>query len=90
MDTARIRRRRSRLFVLQGGRCFWCQCTVVELPPVPRRKHPPQNMATLDHLDSRLSPHRGQWRPGVERTVLACLGCNLRRGAAEESALRAG
>jgi hypothetical protein len=48
----------------------------------------PDNFATIDHLRSRLSPHRTE--PNLtneERTVLACPPCNLDRAAQEEKAI---
>jgi hypothetical protein len=56
------------------------------MPITGRQKHPPDNEATIDHLDSRLSPERGMY-PGLVRHVLACRVCNGRRAAEEERRL---
>lgn len=79
MATSHRRRQRALMWKLQGGRCFWCDRLTV-LPPVGegRRKFIPDNEATIDHLDSRLSPERGR-HPGKYRRVMACLLCNNRR-----------
>lgn len=78
----KTRSRKQWLYRRQGGRCFWCAVTMV-LP----RQHvhePPDNLATLDHLDDRLSGRRGMYAYGVERTVLACRKCNNERGRQSE------
>jgi hypothetical protein len=41
-------------------------------------------MATIDHLDSRLSSDRRQHHDGQPRTVLACYACNQRRSVEEQ------
>lgn len=45
------------------------------------------NMATIDHLDSRLSGERGKYRGTGARTVLSCRKCNELRAAEEVKAI---
>lgn len=73
------RQQRALMWKLQGGRCFWCGCRTV-LPPKGRSRgrSAPDNEATTDHLDSRLSPERGK-HPGKYRRVMACRRCNNTR-----------
>jgi len=77
---ARLRRQKCRLFSLQDGRCCWCNrhmfLTFKETNPQP------DDMATLDHLDHKLSEDRGK-HAGEVRHVLACRKCNLERGEAD-------
>jgi len=81
------RRQRALMWKLQGGRCYWCdRMTVLPPPGEPRRKAIPKNEATIEHLDSRLSPERGR-HPGTYRHVLACVECNNRRSARELAAM---
>lgn len=83
---AKNTRRRSRLLA-RGATCHWCGIEVVY---VHAREWPsgamPDNFATLDHLDDRLScPDREHRPPTPEaRTVLACLACNLRRNREQQ------
>lgn len=71
-------RQRLRLAVAQGWRCYWCGCPMVQWRQR-RGGHPPPDMVTIDHLDPRESPERGQHR-GELRKVAACNACNHRRG----------
>ncbi len=50
----------------------------------------PLDMATIDHLDTRLSPLRGLWQGRVARTVLACNKCNHARGSDQKALEMAG
>ena len=84
------KRRRDRLFSKKPF-CYWCNCQLIH----PRRckvngvlpKIPPDNMATIDHLDNKLSPERGNYNhQNVPRTVLACHKCNQLRGRQEVEA----
>jgi hypothetical protein len=80
-STEKKRRRRAALFQQQGGLCFWCQCEMQLLPPVPRRKRMPKDLCTIDHLRDRYHPERRQrCKPGEQRLVAACWECNNRRG----------
>lgn len=88
MSTKRRQRRRARLWRIQKGRCHWCK-QITRLPEhctIGRGEALPDDLATIDHLDSRLSDERGT-RPGEARTVMACWRCNFRRGAREVLAL---
>ena len=74
---------RDRLYERQKGKCCWCgrqmlkRWIQVDGLPVP------DDLATLEHLDSKMSPDRG-YRQGEIRHAVACRACNLQRGAAEE------
>ena len=46
----------------------------------------PPDAATIEHLDSRLNPHRGN-RRRRNRLVLACNQCNHRAGEHEDQAM---
>lgn len=81
-------RRRRAMFKKQDGKCHWCQCDMI-MPPegqhVPRM---PKNMATIEHLRDRFSWDRQE--PNINREfrwVLACLGCNNRRGHERQAEL---
>lgn len=91
-EKPRLRRQRAWLWEYQHGRCFWCRCQMVQPEGdqrhLPKRLRNPPNMATIDHLDSRLSPERGQ-HSGEWRHVLACRTCNEARSAAETAELPA-
>lgn len=72
-------------FARQGGKCWWCGKAIniiADLTPGYRIK---PDDATLEHLDSRLNPMRGQVEG--QRRVVACSQCNQARGAAELKAL---
>ncbi len=81
------RRKRERLWIKQKGKCWWCKKKKMTVNPVyymPNSgKNIPKNLATFEHLDSRLSENRGHQRAGEERIVLACYHCNWARGNAE-------
>jgi 5-methylcytosine-specific restriction enzyme A len=83
MDYRRKKRRVKRLWQ-ENPRCFWCgQITIL-----PRKfKHHekiPRNLATLDHLRSRLNENRCEPNPNNrERSVLSCWQCNFERGNRE-------
>lgn len=84
MANGRIRqkRRKRRLFYEQDKKCYYCDREMVYYKPKPQMKQPPpDNFATLEHLDDRYSPLRGIFREmGVPRTVVACYRCNFERG----------
>lgn len=74
------RNRRSHLMRLYKHYpyCHWCQQRVVPPPaPAPQGFRPPKDMATLDHVYSRLSTDDPMLR---REKVLACHECNHRRG----------
>jgi hypothetical protein len=76
----------ARLWRRYQGRCHWCGRITQLLPRVPKRKWHPLDMATRDHLRSKLNERR--WEPVREkreyRIVLACRECNQRRARHEE------
>lgn len=68
--------KRARLF-RANPHCFWCGCKVaLEFDPPNRR-----DLATIDHLYSRLHPERAGHRATL--VVLACRACNHERSRAE-------
>ena len=77
------REQRDRLYDKQRGKCYWCKRPMrkrwVHRDGVPT----PDDIATLEHLDSRLSPSRGMFSQEIRHAV-ACRACNLQRGVAEE------
>jgi hypothetical protein len=79
------RRQRAALFERQKGRCFYCDCEMV-LIDGQHVRHPPKNLATIEHLDDRYSPARGTFQ-NVRRKVLACLECNHKRGEERTKAM---
>ncbi len=79
-----LKRRRERLFKKHPF-CYWCNCELIESTKKNRRKH---NVATIDHLRSRLDPSRQI--PNYDsniRTVLSCRRCNNERAKEEVSKL---
>jgi hypothetical protein len=81
----KLRKRREKLWVKENGKCYWCGCLTI-LPD--RGEHfpiAPDNLATIDHLRSRLQQSRQEPNHGVEeRTVLACFQCNHLRGLLDQ------
>lgn len=81
--TARHRRRKLRLYERQNGKCWWCK----ERMSIGHQHRPrvpiPDDLATMEHLDSRMSRSRGTAEYGEERTVLACNRCNNLRASLE-------
>lgn len=77
--------RRDRLF-RKHPFCHWCGRRLICPRSLTVNGRLPKgyvpNMATIDHIDSRLSPERGK-HPGKVRTVLSCRKCNELRAAAE-------
>lgn len=87
MSAKNIARRREILWH-RDPRCHWCGCLTRLMPgDQHKRAGQPKDMATVDHLDSRLSGQKAQYHAGEERTVLACQECNTRRGREEEQRL---
>ena len=84
--SAKIRKRREKLWTEVEGKCYWCGVDTV-MPE--RGKHnakPFDNLATVDHLRSRLHNNLRQ-EPNdsnEERTVLACWKCNNIRGVLDQ------
>lgn len=83
---------RCKLFVRQQGLCAWCGLPMVLIARgdgkhlMPRGEPLPDDLCTLDHIDSKLSGERGL-HDGEFRAVAACKACNEKRAAREESAL---
>jgi hypothetical protein len=73
----------------ENSECHWCGQTTLLLPPGSRHVSLP-NLATRDHLRSRLDPAR--WNPPEgeyleRRIVLACWKCNAERCRNEQLAI---
>lgn len=75
------RKQRVRLFEEQGGKCWWCDCPMMELGEsvVGHWRNPPANMATLDHVYGKFDRRRHEPHRGERRKVVACYACNQRR-----------
>lgn len=86
MSTTYKRRQRDRLFKRQRGRCCWCRQPMRRTWNHRDGQTTPPDLATIEHLDSRLSPERGQ-HPGERRHRLACAKCNHQRGVDEVNQL---
>ena len=87
----RVHFQRAYLWFRQRGLCHWCKkptLLVAGMQETDYLKHrdAPKNLATIDHLDSRLNPERGK-KAGELRKVVACWQCNNDRGIKEEKAL---
>lgn len=67
------KRRRTKLFFEQKGRCFYCRRRMSFSQPI---KDPRGQRVTLDHL----TPRSQGGRRGYHNEVAACLRCNHRRG----------
>lgn len=77
--------RRKRLFN-QDPHCHWCKClTVWENSSAGEVE--PDNLATVDHLFSRLSGKKTGDNNSKQVTVLSCKKCNQDRAKAEEKAM---
>lgn len=79
------RGRQRRYLWSKNPNCHWCgQPTVLTYDGGVQ----PENLATIDHLRSRLHPSRREdAKPQERRRVLACWKCNHERGKAENDAL---
>jgi hypothetical protein len=86
-NSERKRRQRAALFRIQGGLCHWCNgpMRLVDRSGNTRGKDFAWDEATIDHLDDRFSPERGQ-HAGEYRHVLAHRKCNWDRGRASQAA----
>lgn len=85
MRKGREWRRRVNLFLRQGGLCYWCNRPMFLPVSLSGGEGNRDSMATIDHLDSRLSPERGTHKK-EQRTVMAHARCNHDRGHDEEAA----
>lgn len=83
------KKRRTRFFNEQDGKCWWCQCDMVhwdDYTNIPKYKHiVPQNGATIDHIRDRFDPTRRHIGIG-RRWRIACYECNHRRGKESQAA----
>lgn len=79
----RRKARLSALFVIQGGLCFYCQRLMQALGSFTGTGKTPGDLATVEHLNSRLNPARAVHNP----IVIACHACNQKRARLEERAL---
>lgn len=78
--SASYKRRRRRLFLEQGGRCFWCNEVMILMNIIPpefwkdhkKRGTFPRRLCTIDHI-------RGQDKRITLRLVAACFYCNNER-----------
>lgn len=78
-------RHRERLFK-QDPHCHWCGRLTKLFTPAPGQKAP-GDMATVDHVISRLTRTSRAEYHHKSNKVLACENCNRRRGAEEEERL---
>lgn len=72
-NAADRRKRRARLFEVQGGICFWCKRALSTDRPTAK------NYATFDELVPRAKGGTQHWK----NIVLSCQPCNNRRGCAD-------
>jgi len=73
-----------RLLFDRDPHCHWCGVeTIWREGPADHRE---PRRATLDHLDHKFSPYRGNQPRGMRRRVLACWKCNNERGASDVAA----
>lgn len=83
------REAKVRLF-RESSRCYWCGCVTIIGPdgrlPGSRLVPVPKNLATVDHLYSRLDVRR-LCLSHKRRLVLACYACNNRRASEEQREL---
>lgn len=78
--------RKIRLFH-RNPRCYYCG-VIVRIVNVPKGKRIPDDMATLEHLYSRLDYRRHDKNDGkTERTVLSCHKCNQERAKEQDQLL---
>lgn len=78
--SSNIRKRREKLFIEQNQMCHWCGIKTL-LPKRGKKSEQPDNMATVDHLRTKLEKNRKEPNPtNKPRTVLSCRKCNLERG----------
>lgn len=81
----KIRERRERLWAKANGICYWCNIKTVMPKRGVHNSTPTNDLATVDHLRSRLNTSRHE--PNVtneERTVLSCWQCNNIRGILDQ------
>lgn len=80
-----IRKRRDKLWQDKKAQCYWCRIETILPPRGATRIEHKDNLATLDHLRSRLKPNRQEPNTtNEERTVLSCWKCNNIRGRLDQ------
>lgn len=91
-----VRKRREKLWNEKDGKCFYCGVKTILPVRGVNTRHPPDNLATLDHLRTRLHIEYDEYGEPVvgcrhepnttneERTCLACLKCNNIRGILDQ------
>lgn len=72
--------RRLRLWT-ENPCCHWCGRRTKLITPRPRRRVP-DDLATVDHVYSRLKMALRRANPGA--VVLACYGCNQKRSLQDQ------
>ena len=70
------RNTRIRLWLEQGGKCYYCACKT-KLMMLKQYRKPPPHMATLDHI---IPLSAGGARGPSINCVVACDKCNGERG----------
>lgn len=76
-----IARRRERLWKV-SPHCHYCKIITI-LPSSlsqEKLKRPPSNLATIDHVFHKLDPRRKIDCSKTGRRILACYGCNQKKG----------
>lgn len=86
MSLCKNQRKRRKRLLSENPYCHWCGKGVFEYK-VQKGNTEPDDMATLDHLRSRLHPLKRAPNGGEPLTVLSCRKCNHLRGAEEERSL---
>ncbi len=84
-DQSRTQKKRKILWD-KNPHCYHCNILTI-LPEQLKPNTYPPNMATIDHIFTRLDPRRRQPHKGEERYWLSCKKCNEERGATLESEL---
>lgn len=90
MAGGKFKKQRTRLWK-ENPHCFYCKCLTILPEDLPvehgyasgKLKNVPDDMATIEHIYSRLNPSR--WIRG--KRVLACYKCNNEKSREEELAL---
>ena len=86
MSTKPLQKQRDRLYQKQGGKCYYCKKQMVKRWPHRPGETIPDNLATLEHLDSRLNPMRGRFVNELRHAVV-CKSCNEAKAAEEVARL---
>ena len=86
---AKKKRQKKEKLYAKDPFCFWCRRSLSIYGILLSGQPHPEDMATLDHLRSRLNPERrnGLDYPGQIQIVLSCPGCNKARSDKEQEKL---